>query len=240
MRALCDDETPCIGSFFVSDTIGKMKKIQIITLFPDMCKTVLDTSMLWKAQNEGIVEFHYIDLREFGIGPRQQVDDTTYGGGDGMLLKPEPLFAATRHAKENDPTAKVVLMTPRGQRWQQSLAKEWSQKSEEGLIFICARYEGYDERITTLVDEQVSIGEYVLTGGELPALSVIDSVVRLIPGVLGGEKSAEIESFSDGKTLEFPQYTRPDTFEGMKVPEVLLSGHHSEIEKWRQAQSKQL
>lgn len=209
-----------------------MKKIQVITLFPEMFEGVFNTSMLWKAQKEGAVEFSYVNLRDFGIGPRKQVDDTPYGGGDGMLLRPEPLFAAVEAAKKNDPTAKVVLMTPRGQRWKQALARQWAGE-ETGLVFICGRYEGYDERITSLVDEQVSIGDYVLTGGELPAMTTIDSIVRLIPGVLGGETSAEIESFSDGETLEFPQYTRPEEFNGMKVPEVLLSGNHGLIEKWR-------
>lgn len=209
-----------------------MKKIQVITLFPEMFDGVLNTSMLWKAQKENAAEFSCINLRDFGIGPRKQVDDTPYGGGDGMLLKPEPLFAAVESAKVNDPTAKVVLMTPRGQRWKQALAQDWA-KQEGGLIFICGRYEGYDERIVALVDEQVSIGDYVLTGGELPAMTIIDSIVRLLPGVLGGETSAEIESFSDGKTLEFPQYTRPEEFNGMKVPEVLLSGNHGAISKWR-------
>lgn len=213
-----------------------MKKIQVITLFPEMFEGVFGASMLWKAQKEEIVEFSCINLRDFGIGPRKQVDDTPYGGGDGMLLKPEPLFAAVEAAKKNDSAAKVVLMTPRGQRWKQQLAREWAVQ-ETGLIFICGRYEGYDERITALVDEQVSIGDYVLTGGELPAMVVIDSVVRLLPGVLGGETSAEIESFSDGETLEFPQYTRPEEYRGMKVPEVLLSGNHGLIEKWRNSQS---
>lgn len=191
---------------------------------------------MWKAQQGNAAEFALINLREFGIGPRQQVDDTPYGGGDGMLLKPEPLFAAVEKAKAADPTAKVVLMTPRGQRWKQSLAKEWSV-SDHGYIFICGRYEGYDERIVSLVDEQVSVGDYVLTGGELPAMTIIDSIVRLIPGVLGGENSAEIESFSDGETLEFPQYTKPAEFNGMKVPDVLLSGNHAAIAKWRDENS---
>lgn len=209
-----------------------MKKIQVITLFPEMFEGVFNTSMLWKAQKEGAVAFSCINLRDFGIGPRKQVDDTPYGGGDGMLLKPEPLFAAVEAAKKNDPAARVVLMTPRGQRWKQALAQTWA-KQETGLIFICGRYEGYDERITRLVDEQVSVGDYVLTGGELPAMTIIDSITRLLPGVLGGETSAEIESFSDGETLEFPQYTRPEEFNGMKVPEVLLSGNHGAIGKWR-------
>lgn len=209
-----------------------MKKIQVITLFPEMFEGVLNNSMMWKAQDKGAAEFTLINLRDFGLGPRKQVDDTPYGGGDGMLLKPEPLFGAVAKAKANDPSAKVMLMTPRGQRWRQSLAQQWAD-SEQGLIFICGRYEGYDERITTLVDEQISIGDYVLTGGELPAMTIIDSIVRLIPGVLGGETSAQIESFSDGETLEFPQYTRPEEFEGMKVPDVLLSGNHAAIAKWR-------
>ena len=209
-----------------------MRKIQVVTLFPEMFDGVLNSSMMWKAQKEAVVEFGMINLRDFGIGPRKQVDDTPYGGGDGMLLMPEPLFTAIAKAKQNDSTAKVVLMTPRGQRWKQSLAQEWADDGR-GLIFICGRYEGYDERIISLVDEQVSVGDYVLTGGELPAMTIIDSIVRLIPGVLGGETSAEIESFSDGETLEFPQYTRPADFQGMKVPEVLLNGHHAEIAKWR-------
>ena len=197
-----------------------------------MFEGVLNSSMMWKAQKEGAVEFSMINLRDFGIGPRQQVDDTPYGGGDGMLLKPEPLFAAVESALALDPTAAVVLMTPRGERWKQATAQAWADGGQ-GLIFICARYEGYDERIVSLVTHQVSVGDYVLTGGELPAMTVIDSIVRLIPGVLGGETSAEIESFSDGETLEFPQYTRPAEFRDMKVPEVLLNGHHGEIAKWR-------
>ena len=209
-----------------------MKKIQVITLFPEMFEGVLNNSMMWKAQDKGAAEFMMIDLRQFGLGPRRTVDDTPYGGGDGMLLKPEPLFAAVEQAKANDPTAKVLLMTPRGQRWKQATAQAYAD-SEQGYIFICGRYEGYDERIVSLVDQQISVGDYVLTGGELPAMTIIDSIVRLIPGVLGGEASAEIESFSDGETLEFPQYTRPEEFRGMKVPEVLLSGNHAAIAKWR-------
>lgn len=209
-----------------------MKKIQVVTLFPEMFEGVLNNSMMWKAQDKGAAEFIMINLREFGLGPRRTVDDTPYGGGDGMLLKPEPLFAAVEQAKANDPTAKVLLMTPRGQRWKQATAQAYAD-SDNGYIFICGRYEGYDERIVSLVDQQVSVGDYVLTGGELPAMTIIDSIVRLIPGVLGGEASAEIESFSDGETLEFPQYTRPEDFRGMKVPEVLLSGNHAAIAKWR-------
>ena len=214
-----------------------MKKFQVITLFPDMFRGVFENSMMWKAQKDGIVELSTIDLREFGLGPRRQVDDTPYGGGDGMLLMIEPLWRAVEYAKTQDPGAKVLLMTPRGQRWQQSLAREYAE-SDSGYIFVCGRYEGYDERIVELVDAELSVGDYVLTGGELPAMTVVDSVVRLIPGVLGGENSADIESFSDGKTLEFPQYTRPEKWQGMTVPDVLLSGNHAEIDSWRQQNSK--
>lgn len=214
-----------------------MKKFQVITLFPEMFTGVFESSMMWKAQKDEIVELSTINLRDYGLGPRRQVDDTPYGGGDGMLLMVEPLWKAVAAAKANDPSAKVLLMTPRGQRWKQALAREYSE-ADHGYIFICGRYEGYDERILELVDEEISIGDYVLTGGELPAMTIIDSIVRLIPGVLGGETSAEIESFSDGETLEFPQYTRPEDFNGRKVPEVLLSGHHGNIAKWRAEQSK--
>jgi tRNA (guanine37-N1)-methyltransferase len=214
-----------------------MKKIQIITLFPEMFDGVLNSSMMWKAQKEKAVEFRIINLRDFGLGPRKQVDDTPYGGGDGMLLMPEPLFLAINNAKSYDPDAITVLMTPRGERWRQSSAKSWAT-SDDNYVFVCGRYEGYDERILMLIDKQVSVGDYILTGGELPAMTVIDSIVRLIPGVLGGESSAEIESFNDGETLEFPQYTRPEVFNGLAVPSILLSGNHAEIAKWRQKNSE--
>ena len=210
-----------------------MVLIQIITLFPDAIRPYLDASMLWKAQDKGMAKFELIDLRQYGLGTRKTVDDTPYGGGDGMLLKPEPLVAAIEHAKQRDEKATVILPTPRGKLYKQSDAKRLAG-SGNGLIIICPRYEGYDERVTNWVDEQLSVGNYVLTGGELPALTITDSVVRLLPGVLGGETSSDIESFQDDdETVEFPQYTRPETFRGHKVPEVLLSGHHAEIQKWR-------
>jgi len=215
-----------------------MLKIQVVTLFPDMFPGVFNASMLWKAQDKELVEITYIDLRQFGIGPRKQVDDTPYGGGDGMLLKVEPLVEAIELAKKNDPTAVVILPTPRGTTYKQSDAKRLAA-GNNGLIFVCARYEGYDERITNWVDEQYSIGNYVLTGGELPSMIIADSVIRLIPGVLGGENSAEVESFQqDDENVEFPQYTRPEEFNRLKVPKVLLSGNHAEIEKWRIQQAK--
>ncbi len=198
---------------------------------------VFGASMLWKAQDRGIVEYSTIDLRTFGLGSRRTVDDTPYGGGDGMLLKPEPVVAAIETAKKIDPEALVLLPTPRGKLYKQSDAKRLAA-DQKGLIIVCARYEGYDERITKWVDEQVCIGNYVLTGGELPAMTIIDSVVRLLPGVLGGEHSAEIESFQDDdRTIEYPQYTRPVEFRGMKVPDVLQNGHHGEIAKWRKSQN---
>ena len=194
---------------------------------------VFKTSMLWKAQKEGFVEYSCINLRDFGLGVRKTVDDAPYGGGDGMVLMIEPLMKAVEAAKASDPKAKVLLMTPRGATWVQSKAKQY-KRAENGLIIICGRYEDYDERITSVVDEEISIGNYVLTGGEIPAMIITDSIVRLIPGVLGGETSAEIESFyEDDKTIEAPQYTRPADYKNMKVPDVLLGGNHAEIEKWR-------
>ena len=215
------------------------RHIQVITLFPEMLSGVFGASMLWKAQDRDLVNLAIVDLREFGLGPRRQVDDTPYGGGDGMLLKPEPLFAAVEAAKKNDPKAKVLLMTPRGERWTQAKAQQYADAGQ-GLIIICGRYEGYDDRITTIVDHQISVGDYVLTGGEIPAMIVADSIIRLIPGVLGGETSAQIESFSDGETLEFPQYTRPAEFNSLKVPDVLLSGNHAQILAWRKANSPKI
>lgn len=213
-----------------------MKKIAVITLFPEMFDGVLNSSMLWKAQKDNLIQFELINLRDYGLGPRKQVDDTPYGGGDGMLLMPEPLFEAINEAKKNIPNAKVILMTPRGKIFKQKLAKEMADSNDD-YIFVCGRYEGFDERVFEVADGAISIGDYVLTGGELPAMVIIDSITRLIPGVLGGENSTLIESFSDGETLEFPQYTRPSEYKGLKVPEVLLSGNHGEIAKWRKERS---
>ncbi len=205
-----------------------------------MFEGVLSSSMLWKASDKSIVSYELINLRDYGLGPRKQVDDTPYGGGDGMLLKPEPLIAAIEQAKKADSSAKVILPTPRGRIYKQSDAKKLAAEAN-GLIIICPRYEGYDERITKWVDESFCIGNYVLTGGELPAMIILDSVVRLLPGVLGGETSAEIESFQDDdKNIEFPQYTRPEDFKGHKVPEVLLSGNHAAIQAWRDQNSHRL
>lgn len=211
-------------------------KFTIITLFKEAIEPYLNASMMWKAADKGIVEFDFVNLRDFGLGPHKSVDDTPYGGGDGMLLRCEPVFAAIESVKTKDPEAKVILPTPVGQTWDQTLARKLSTASEpQHYIILCPHYEGYDERILSLVDYKISLGHYVLTGGELPALIIIDSITRLLPGVLGGEQSAAIESFSDGNNLEYPQYTKPAEFRGMKVPEVLLSGHHGKVAEWRKA-----
>ena len=215
-----------------------MLKIDIITLFPDMFKGPFDMSMLWKAQDRGLAQVNLVDLRGFGLGARHTVDDTPYGGGDGMVLKPEPMVAAIESAKAANPGARVIAMTPGGRQFKQAPAAELAHLP--GLILLAGHYEGFDERIFDYVDDQISIGDYVLTGGELPAMVVADAVIRLIPGVLGGEQSAHDESFSDPGLLEYPHYTRPEEFRGQRIPEVLQSGHHAEIAKWRhdQAQAK--
>lgn len=218
-------------------------KFTIITLFPEALRPYLDSSMLYKAQDRGIIEVDYVNLRDFGLGPHKSVDDTPYGGGDGMLLRCEPVFAAIESVKTVDPDAEVILPTPVGQLWTQGLAWQFASVSRGGedcsrhYIILCPHYEGYDERIMSIVDYPISLGHYVLTGGELPALILIDSITRLLPGVLGGETSAEIESFSDGDNLEYPQYTKPADFRGLKVPEILLSGNHGAIAQWRAEQS---
>ena len=224
-----------------------MIKFTIITLFREAIEPYLKSSMMEKATEKGLAEFEFVNLREFGLGPHKSVDDTPYGGGDGMLLRCEPVFAAIESVKAKDPDAKVILPTPVGEIWNQEMAKALGQDSCHGAqarsemplecahyIILCPHYEGYDERILSIVDYKISLGKYVLTGGELPALIIIDSVVRLIPGVLGGRNRRRLRRFSDGDNLEYPQYTRPDDFRGMKVPEVLLSGNHGEIAKWRE------
>lgn len=230
----------------------KPLKFTLITLFPEALQPYLNSSMLYKAQDRGIIAIDYVNLRDFGLGPHKSVDDTPYGGGDGMLLRCEPVFAAVESVKANDPTAEVILPTPVGTVWTQELARQFAgvgyggddcsddrlQNQTQHYIILCPHYEGYDERIMSIVDYPISLGNYVLTGGELPALIIIDSITRLLPGVLGGENSAAIESFSDGDNLEYPQYTKPAEFRGMAVPEVLLSGHHGKIAEWRAEQSR--
>ncbi|HVE81085.1 MAG TPA: tRNA (guanosine(37)-N1)-methyltransferase TrmD [Candidatus Dormibacteraeota bacterium] len=209
-------------------------KIDIITLFPEMFKGPFDTSMLWKAQKDGLAEIKIHNLREYGIGERRTVDDTPYGGGDGMLLKPEPVVNAIEAAKKDNPKAKVIILSPQGKRFDQAEAQKLS--IETGLILVAGRYEGFDERIMEFADAELSVGDYVLTGGELPAMVVTDAVVRLLPGVLGGEYSLADETFNEG-LLEYPQYTRPVEFRGHKVPDILQAGNHGEIKKWRKEKS---
>ncbi|MBR5621515.1 tRNA (guanosine(37)-N1)-methyltransferase TrmD [Candidatus Saccharibacteria bacterium] len=222
---------------------------------------------MWKAAKNGIVEFDFVNLRDFGLGPHKSVDDTPYGGGDGMLMRVEPIYAAIESVKEKDPSAEVILPTPGGETWTQELARQFAgidkpdmsvealeesigktksggkenvagPRAKKHYIIFCPHYEGYDERILPLIDHKISLGNYVLTGGELPALIIIDSIVRLLPGVLGGDTSASVESFSDGNNIEFPQYTKPAEFRGMKVPDVLLSGDHGKVAAWRKSHEK--
>lgn len=209
-------------------------KITILTLFPEMFTGFLTESIIGRAVRSGSLKIEIENLRNFGHGTRRQVDDTPYGGGAGMVLKADVVVPAIKKIKEGDPLAKVILLTPQGRRLEQKLVRELA--SEEGLILVCGHYEGFDERIRDYVDEEISIGDYVLTGGELGAAVIIDAVSRLIPGVLGKDESVQVESF-EGGLLEFPQYTRPEEFEGKKVPEVLLSGNHAKIEKWRKDES---
>ncbi|GGH74906.1 tRNA (guanine37-N1)-methyltransferase [Pullulanibacillus pueri] len=212
-------------------------KIDVLSLFPEMFTGVFQSSILKKAAENGLATFNVTDYREFSEDKKHhRVDDYPYGGGAGMVLKAQPIFDAVEHVKAKvEGTPRVILMTPQGDRLDHQKAVELSK--EEHLIFICGHYEGYDERIREqLVTDELSIGDYVLTGGELPAMVIIDSVVRLLPGVLGNEASPIADSFSNG-LLEHPQYTRPANFRGLEVPEVLLSGHHKNIEAWRHKES---
>mgnify|MGYP002537268912 FL=1 len=207
-----------------------------MTLFPESCMAVLGESILGRAQEKGILEIHAHQIRDYTLNKQKQVDDYPYGGGAGMVMQPGPVYDCYQDiVKDMDKKPRVIYMTPQGKVFSQSIAEELSK--EEELIFLCGHYEGIDERVLEeIVTDELSIGDYVLTGGELPAMVMIDSISRLIPGVLNNDDSAEYESFQDG-LLEYPQYTRPETFMDKKVPSVLLSGHHGNIEKWRREQS---
>ncbi|WOV85873.1 tRNA (guanosine(37)-N1)-methyltransferase TrmD [Sporosarcina jeotgali] len=210
--------------------------ISILSLFPEMFEGVLHTSILKKAQENKAVSFSVTDFRNYSENKHHKVDDYPYGGGAGMVLKPEPLFNAVEAVTEGAvKPPRVILMCPQGERFTQAKAEELA--SEENLVFICGHYEGYDERIREhLVTDELSIGDFVLTGGEIASMAIIDSVVRLLPGVLGNNASSVEDSFSTG-LLEHPHYTRPATYKGFSVPDVLLSGNHGEIDKWRMEQS---
>lgn len=210
-------------------------KFVFVTLFPEQIEAAADHSMLKRAMDMGILQMECVNPRDFSLDRHHSVDDAPFGGGVGMVLKPEPVVEAIRAARAKAPGAPVIAMSPGGCTFKQSLAEEWA-KNEKGLIFVCGHYEGFDERIYHWVDLKISIGDFVLTGGELPALMIMDAVSRFVPGVLGRLASAEEDSFSSG-LLEYPQYTRPVLFEGMEVPEVLRSGNHKLIARWRRKQA---
>ena len=220
-----------------------MLRVDIITIFPDYFREAFDYGIIRRARAAQLVEVKAHDLRSFTSDKHKMVDDRPFGGGDGMVLKPEPIFAAVesltgaRRRQDVAPDKRVALLSPQGRQFTQSVADEFAKC--EQLVLICGRYEGVDERVTeALVTDEVSIGDYVLSGGEPAALVVVDALVRLVPGALGSETSATTESFSDG-LLDCPHYTRPPEFEGMSVPEVLLTGHHAEIAKWRRAAAEE-
>lgn len=208
-------------------------RVHVLTLFPEMFAGPLDHSIVGRARQRGILEVQLVNIRDFTTDKHRIVDDTPYGGGPGMVMKPEPLFAAIESVRESSATH-VILMDPQGHPFTQKRAWELAQKPH--LVLVCGHYEGVDERVRTLVDEELSIGDYVLTGGELPAMVVLDAVCRLLPGALGEAASAQEESFEDG-LLDHPHYTRPAVFRGMAVPDVLLSGHHAEIRRWRRREA---
>ena len=207
-------------------------KINILTLFPEMFD-IFNHSIVGKAKEKGLVEIEAINIRDFTLNKHKKVDDYPYGGGAGMVMAAQPLVDAIRNSKEKN-KGKVIFLGPRGRTFNQDMAKELSKEDE--LIFVCGHYEGIDERVYKHIDMEISIGDFILTGGEMAAIPVVDSILRLKNGVLNKKESHEEESFSDG-LLEYPQYTRPEEFEGDRVPEVLLSGHHENIRKWRRAKS---
>lgn len=213
-------------------------KIDVMTIFPEMFHGPLKTSILGRAINKGLLEVSLTDFRDYALDKHRRVDDYPYGGGAGMVLKPEPIFRAwdaIRQKTDIGASGRTIMLCPQGKIFNQSLA--WELAQEDHLIFICGHYEGIDERVREhLITDEISLGDYILTGGELGALVLIDAITRLLPGVLGDEASALDETFAEG-LLEYPQYTRPREFRGMTVPEVLLSGHHGRIEEWRRFQS---
>ncbi len=212
-------------------------KFHILTLFPEMVEQMLEASILGRAKKRGALTVTVQDIRQSATDKHRTVDDTPYGGGAGMVLRVDVLADALQTARELLPEAKAVLLTPQGQRFNQEAAEQLA-KADQDLILIAGHYEGFDERIRSLVDQQISIGDFVVTGGELPSVLIVDSVARLLPGVLGRDASAHEESWSlktdwGERLLEYPQYTRPEEWQSQKVPEVLLSGNHAEIAKWR-------
>ncbi len=211
-----------------------MLNFTVITIFPEMFASPLSHSILKKAQEKGMISVNLVNLRDYATDRHRMTDDYPYGGGQGMVMKPEPLIKAIEDARSKLKKPRVILLSPQGKVFDQTMAERLAQEKE--IVLICGRYEGVDERVQEFVDDELSVGDYTLTGGELASMVVLDTVTRLIPGVLGNEKSAQEESFSDG-LLEYPQYTRPEKFKGMRVPEVLLSGDHERIKSWRREMS---
>ena len=212
-----------------------MLKIGIVTIFPNIFKPILNESIIKRAQEKGKVKFEIFDLRDYTDDPHRKVDDRPFGGGPGMVIRPEPVFNVMEEIKKKSLKVRTILLTPQGVKFNQRIARRLSR--ERYIVLICGRYEGIDERIReALIDEEISIGDYILTGGEVPALVLIEAIIRLIPGVLGDEESATLDSFENG-LLEYPQYTRPANYKGMKVPDVLLSGNHKLIQQWRKKQA---
>jgi tRNA (guanine37-N1)-methyltransferase len=211
-------------------------KFEILTLFPALFESPFSESIIGKAAEKKLFQIKIYNLRDWAEPPHWTVDDSPYGGGGGMVMKPEPIARAINDLKEKSPRSRTLLLSPQGTPFCQEEAENLAR--EEGLIFLCGRYEGFDERVRSMVDDEYSIGDYVLTGGEFAAMVMVDVISRLIPGVLGNNQSAEQDSFSDG-LLEYPQYTRPAECQGMRVPEVLLSGNHGEISRWRRRQQLQ-
>ena len=203
----------------------------IITLFPEFVENLKEYSIIGRAIKDKKIKLYSINLRDFGIGKHKQVDDKPYGGGPGMLLRADVMSAAIKKAKKGAPKTKIILLSPEGEKFDQKMAASFVGQD---IILVCGHYEGFDERIKTLVDQVVSVGDYILSGGEIPAMVIVEAVSRLIPNVLGNSKSLDSESFSTEAPFDFPQYTRPEEFEGQNVPEILLSGNHNEIKKWRE------
>jgi tRNA (guanine37-N1)-methyltransferase len=211
-------------------------QFHVITLFPEMF-TALEAGLIGRAQAGGLITVRTHNLREHGLGNYRQVDDTPYGGGSGMVMRPEPLAGAIDQVMAQNPKLLRVLMSPQGEMLDQTVVRELAQ-NKPGLLLIAGRYEGIDARVLSMVDREISIGDYVLSGGELPAMVVIEAVARLLPGVLGNPESLTEESFGPWGMLEYPHYTRPEEFRGMRVPEVLLSGDHRRIRAWREAEAR--
>jgi len=245
--------SPACHNSYVGQVVGAAEGItmtfHIITIFPHIFDSYLNESILKRAQKNKLIKIKVHDLRKWTTDKHKTVDDTPYGGGAGMILKVEPLYKAIKHIKSSVKcqVSSVILLSAKGKTWNQQMAQKYSKI--DNIILICGRYEGVDERVKKFVDQEISIGDYVLTGGEIPALAIIDSITRLLPGVLGNEKSPQSESHSTPGVLEYPQYTRPEVFEvdenltagkvrKYKVPKILLSGNHQKIEQWRKKMSK--